>query len=402
MLIIQHTVSIQRGLIEMPSIIGVGSTKFGELWQYGLRELISYASMNALKSANIELKDVDSLFVANCFSNTINGQNNINALCADELRIQNVVSIGGGDAAGAYAIVQAANSIMAGQSKIALVIGVEKMSDITTTDATRVISELTDQEFEASTGATLASLYAMITLRHMKLYGTTNNHLDMVSVKNHLNAVENEIAQFRFKVTIDDVGKSPMVAYPIRVLNSAAPSDGCCALVMCNDEIAKDYKNKIQLIGSGIGSDFMAVHERDDITTFNSVSSASKTALLKAGIKLDEISFAEIHDSFSIGEIISIEDIGFTKKGTGGKFIENGYANLDGKVPINPSGGLKGCGHPFAATGVRQAIEAFYQLNNNAGNRQVRNGKYALTETISGSGTTAVVNIFSSKVKNND
>lgn len=386
----------------MPSIVGIGSTKFGELWQYGLRELISYASINALKSANIGLKDVDSLFVANCFSSTINGQNNINAICTDELGIHNAVSIGGGDAAGAYAIVQAANSIMAGQSKIALVIGVEKMSDITTTDATRVVSELADQEWEASTGATLASLYAMITLRHMKLYGTTNNQLDMVSVKNHSNAVENEIAQFRFKLTMDDVRKSPMVAYPIRVLNSAAPSDGCCALVMCNSELAKEYKNKIHLIGSGVGADFMALHEREDITTFNAVSSASKTALLRARIKLDEISFAEIHDSFSIGEIMSIEDIGFTKKGAGGKFIEDGNADLDGKLPVNPSGGLKGCGHPFAATGIRQAIEAFYQLNNNAGKRQARNAKYALTETISGAGAAAVVNIFSNKVKNND
>jgi len=377
------------------NIIGVGSTTFSEHWHYGLREMISYASLNALKSANIELKDVDSLFVANCLGSTINGQNNINAICSDELAIQNSVAIGGGDAAGAYAIAQAANSIMAGQSKIALVIGVEKMSDMPITDITQIASEVTEQEYEASTGATLASLYAMITLKHMKLYGTTDKQLGSVSIKNHSNAVENEIAQFRFKVMMEDIAKSPMIADPIRLLHSAAPSDGCCALIMCNEGSAKEYKDKIQLAGTGIGADFMAVHEREDITTFNSVRSASKSALANAGIKVEDISFAEVHDSFSIGEIISIEDISFTKKGNGGKFIEEGNAELDGKIPINPSGGLKGCGHPFAATGIRQAIEAFYQLNNKAGKRQVKNPKYALTENISGTGATAVVNIYS-------
>ena len=391
-----QTKSSENGLDEMkPSIIGVGSTTFREHWHYGLREMIRFATSNALKSANIELKEIDSLFVANCFGSTINGQNNINALCSDELGIQNSVAISGGDAAGAYAIVQAANSILSKQNKISLVIGVEKMSDMPITDMTKIVSEVTEQEYEASTGATLASLYAMITLIHMKLYGTTNKQLSMVSIKNHSNAVENEIAQFRFKVAMDDIAKSPMVADPIRLLHSAPHSDGCCALIMCNEEMAKKYKDKIQIIGTGIGADFMAVHEREDITTFNAVSSASKTAIAKAGIKIEDISFAEIHDSFSIGEIISLEDIGFAKKGTGGKFVEEGNADLYGKIPINPSGGLKGCGHPFAATGIRQAIESFYQLNGTAGKRQVKNPKYALTENISGTGATAVVNIYS-------
>lgn len=376
------------------NIIGVGSTAFSEHWHYGLREMISQAVSSALRSANIGLKDVDSLFVANCFAGTINGQNNINALCSDELALQNSIAIGGGDAAGAYAIVQAANSIMSKQSKIALVIGVEKMSDMPITDITKIVSEVTEQEYEAGTGATLASLYAMITLKHMNMYGTTEKQLGMVSIKNHSNAAENKIAQFKFKIMMDDIAKSPMVADPIRLLHSAAPSDGCCSLVMCNEEIAEKYRDKAQIVGTGAGADFMAVHEREDITTFNSVRYASKAAFAQAGIKIEDISFAEVHDSFSIGEIISIEDIGFAKKGNGGKFIEEGNADIDGKIPINPSGGLKGCGHPFAATGIRQAIEAFEQLNNKAGKRQVKNPKYALTENISGTGATAVVNIY--------
>ena len=162
-----------------------------------------------------------------------------------------------------------------------------------------------------------------------------------------------------------------------------------------HEDLVSYIQDKITLLGTGIGSDSLAVHERKDITTFNAVKNASKIAIENAGIKLDDVSFAEVYDTFSIGEIMSIEDLGFVKKGMGGKFIEDGSANIDGKIPINPSGGLKGCGHPFAASGVRQVIEAFQQLSNQAGNRQVKNAKYALTEAISGTGASAVVNIFS-------
>ena len=377
------------------SIIGAGSTEFREHWGYGIKELVGEAAKKAIKSANLGFKDIDSLFVANCFSALINGQNNINVVCSDILGINNSTLIGGGDASGAYAIVQAANSILSGSSKTALVIGVEKMSDLGANEITEAVSQITDYEYEAVNGATLASLYAMITTKHMKEHGTTEEQLDMVSIKNHKNAIENEIAQFRFGISREDIAKSPMIASPLRVLHSAAPSDGCCALVLCSGDEAKKRKNKISLIGSGIGSDYLAVHERQDITTFNSAKIAAKNAFRNAGIKLSDISFAELHDSFSIGEIISIEDLGFAKKGDGGKFIENGLGNIDGKIPINPSGGLKGCGHPLAATGIRQAIEAFHQLNNAAGKRQVKNAKYALTETLSGTAAAAVVNIFS-------
>jgi acetyl-CoA C-acetyltransferase len=376
-------------------VIGVGSTKFREHWGHGIKDLVNVACKNALASANLKLNDVDSLFVANCFGGLVNGQGNINSLCSDMLGIENSFSIGGGDSSGAYSIVQAANAITSGNCKVALVMGVEKMSDLGLSEVTELVSQVIDYESEAVIGATLASLYAMITMKHMELYGTTDQQLAAVSVKNHSNATENEIAQFRYKVTQEQVMKSPLVSDPIRVLNSAAPSDGCCALVMCSDEIAKKHKRKIDLIGSGMGADSMAVQNREDITTFKSIKSASKKALLKAGLKIEDISFAEVHDSFSIGEIISIEDLGLAQKGDGGKFIEDGSADLKGKFPINPSGGLKACGHPFAATGIRQAIESFYQLTNSSGIRQVKKAKYALTESLSGTGSTAVVNIFS-------
>ena len=377
------------------NIIGAGSTSFGELWQFGIKEMIIKAALDALKSANIEAKKVDSLFIANCFSGTINGQNDLAAICADELLIQNCNSVGGGDASGAHAIVQAANAIISKQSKIALVIGAEKLSDMQANEITQISSQLLDQEHEASCGATLPSMYAMIARMHMKMHGTSAYQLAMVPVKNHSNALENDIAHFRFRISADDVEKSPLVSDPIRVLHSAAPCDGCCALVMCDESIAKESKAAIKIAGSAIGSDFIGVHSRDDITTFNSLKLASNSALSQAKINIKDISFAELHDSFSISEIISIEDIGLAKKGEGGLFIEKGHANIDGKTPINPSGGLKGCGHPFAATGIRQAMEAYLQLTGKASNRQVKYPRHALTANLSGTGATAVVNIYS-------
>jgi acetyl-CoA C-acetyltransferase len=164
---------------------------------------------------------------------------------------------------------------------------------------------------------------------------------------------------------------------------------------MCDEQTAKKHKTKIDLIGAGVGSDLIAVNEREDITVFNSLKHAAKTALAQAKITPEDISFAELCDSFSISEIMSMEDIGFCKKGKAGEFIEKGNANLDGKLPINTSGGLKGCSHPLAATGIRQAIECFYQLNNIASRRQIKNAKYGLASTISGTGASAVVSIFS-------
>ena len=270
-------------------------------------------------------------------------------------------------------------------------------SPLSMSDIVGAVSCLADHEYEAYTGATLASLYGMITQKHMEKYGTTEAQIASVSVKSHSNAVNNEFAQFRFNVDADSVMKSPVVASPVRVLGSAAACDGCCAIIMCSGEAARKRRKKARLIGYGTGNDVVALHGREDITSFRALKDASRLALQDAGIGIQDISFAEVYDPFSIAEIISIEDLGISKAGEGGKFIENGFADIGGKCPINPSGGLKGCGHAFAANGVRQAMEAFIQLNGDAGARQVKNAKCALASCMSGTGSDAVVNIFSNE-----
>lgn len=374
-------------------IIGAGSTRFGEHWELGIRNMISYASRKAIEHAGIKTENIDSAFVANCFGSLITGQSNVSAIAGDELGIQNTVQISGGDDAGSRAIMHAVNMVDSGKSKAAIVIGVEKTSDISSSQMLRMISHMTSSE-EAASGATLASLYAMMTKKHMWLYGTTEEQMAMSSVKNHSNAMKNEISQFKISVTKEKVIASPIVADPLRVLNSAVASDGCSAVIICNEAMAKKSMEKIRIAGMGSGADYLAVASRENIAELNAVKTAVENALKSAGMKLRDIDFAEVHDVFSIAEIMCIEAMGFAKAGEGGKFIKEGHGNLDGKIPINPSGGLKGCGHPFAATGVRQAIEAFYQLTGNAGERQVKNAKCCIAQTLSGSGSSAAVNIF--------
>lgn len=375
-----------------PHIIGAASTKFGELWECDLKDLIRETSVNAVKSADIKLKDIDSLFVANCFSGVISSQSSISALCSDELGIKNSVHISGDN--GSFAILQAANSIISGESRIVLVIGVEKLTDVSAKDIAKISSALMSRE-ESLAGSTLAAAYAMMTLRYMKQYGITEEQINKIPIKAHSNAAENEIAQFRAPITGKDILGSPFAAEPVRMLNSSSFCDGCSAIVMCNDEIAENYRNKIKLIASGVGSDFLSLHEREDITQFNAVKEASKAAFAKCGLNPGDISFAEVNDIFSISEIMAIEGMGFAEKGEGAVFIENGHADLNGRIPINPSGGLKAIGHPFAATGIRQAMECFLQLNGMAGIRQIKKPKYALAENHSGTGANAVVSIFS-------
>lgn len=375
-----------------PFIIGAASTKFGELWEHDLKDLIREASIKAVKSTGIEIRNIDSLFVANCFSGIISNQNNISALCSDELGIKNSVHIGGDN--GSFAILQAASSIISGESRIALVIGSEKLTDIPTKDIVKISSALMSLE-ESLSGLTLAGAYAMMTSRYMRQFGITEEQINKIPLKAHSNAVENEIAQFRNLITYKDILNSPFAAAPVRMLNSSSFCDGCSAIIMCNEETAEEFKNKIRLVAYGTGSDFLALHERDDITELKSAALASKTAFAKCGLNPSDISFAEVNDIFSISEIMAIEGLGFVEKGQATKFIEKGNADLNGKLPINPSGGFKACGHPFAATGIRQAMECFLQLNGMAGKRRVKNPKYALAENHSATGANAVVSIFS-------
>jgi acetyl-CoA C-acetyltransferase len=244
-------------------------------------------------------------------------------------------------------------------------------------------------------GATFPGLYAMMARLHMHKYGTTQKQLAAVAVKNHHNGTMNPKAQFQNEITIDTVINSVMVADPLRVFDCSPISDGASAVVIAPADIAKKYTDTpIYVKASAQASGTISLHDRPDITTIDATVAAANWAYKMAKVTAKDINFAEVHDCFTIAEICAIEDLGFVKKGEGGKAAESGLTAIGGKIPVNPSGGLKACGHPVGATGVKQAVEMVLQLRGEAGKRQIDGANIGLTHNVGGSGGTAVVHIF--------
>lgn len=230
----------------------------------------------------------------------------------------------------------------------------------------------------------------MIAQEHMRKYKTTKKDLALISCKNHKNATLNKYAQFQKEIKVNDVLNASPVAEPLGLLDCSPITDGAAATILSSNK-----KSKVKLVASEVATSTLALHNRKDITTLDAAVKASRKAYNSIKIKPEDIDIAEVHDCFTIAEILAYEDLGFIKKGEGSKLIRSGKTNLDGQLPINTSGGLKACGHPVGATGIKQVIEIATQLSGKTGSRQVKkNLKYGLTHNIGGSGATAVVNIL--------
>jgi len=229
----------------------------------------------------------------------------------------------------------------------------------------------------------------------MHQYKTTREQLAHVAVKNHKNGSMNPNAQFRSKVTLEQVMNSTMVADPLRLLDCSPVSDGGAAVILCSLDYAKKLKRPfIKVKASSQTSGTIALHSRDSLTSLNCVSVAAEKAYKQANLKPSDINFAEVHDCFSIAEIVVTEDLGFFEKGKGGEAVEQGLTSLNGKIPINTSGGLKSKGHPVGATGIAQIIECYEQLTGNAGDRQIKNAKIGLAQNMGGSGASCTIHIL--------
>ena len=235
----------------------------------------------------------------------------------------------------------------------------------------------------------------MIATRHMYEYGTTREQLAQIAVKNHANGALNPFAQFKRPMTIEKILNAPFEAYPLGMLDCSPVSDGAAAVILCAADKMKDYNGKpVKIIGTGQASDTLALHGRRDICTFDSTVNAAKKAYEQAKIKPNDIDVAEVHDCFTIAEILAIEDLGFVKKGEGGKAIDNKITTIDGQIPVNTSGGLKAKGHPVGATGVSQIAEIVMQLRDQADQRQVKDAKIGLAHNVGAVGASCVVNIL--------
>jgi len=381
------------------AVIGIGITKFGELWDKSFRQLIAEAGSKAILDAGIEGKEIDGMYVGSMSSGRFVGQEHVGALVADAAGFSHMhipsTRVEGACASGGLAVRQGYLSIASGMNDIVVVGGMEKMNDVGGNDATATLATAADQEWEAFFGATFPALYAMIATRHMHEYGTTKEQLAQVAVKNHANGAKNPYAQYRREITLELAMNATTVAYPLGLLDCSPVTDGAASLILCTADKAKKYTDKpIKIIGSGQGSDSLALHGRRDICTLDATVHAAKTAYKQAGITSKDIDFAEVHDCFTIAEICAIEDLGFVKKGEGGKAIDNKITTLDGSLPVNTSGGLKSKGHPVGATGVAQMVEVTQQLRGEAEARQVKDAKIGLAHNVGGSGATCVVHIM--------
>jgi len=381
------------------AVIGVGMTKFGELWDRSFRQLIAEAGSKAIFDAGIEGKDIDALYIGSMSSGRFVGQEHVGALVADAAGFSHLhipaTRVEGACASGGLAVRQGYLSIASGMHDIVVVGGIEKMNDVAGVSAVETLATAADQEWEAFFGATFPGLYAMIATRHMHDYGTTKEQLAQVAVKNHANGAKNPYAQYRFEITVEQVMSATPVAHPLGLLDCSPVSDGAAAIVLCAMDKAKRYTDKpVKIIGSGQASDTLPLHGRRDITTLDATVYAAKMAYKQANLTPKDIDVAEVHDCFTIAEICAIEDLGFVEKGEGGRAIEDKITTLDGEIPVNTSGGLKAKGHPVGATGVAQVVEIVEQLRGEADKRQVKDARIGLTHNVGGSGATCVVHIL--------
>jgi acetyl-CoA C-acetyltransferase len=375
------------------AVVGVGQTSFGEKWNKSMKDLIVEAGFAAIKDASLEEKP-QSLYLGSMSSGRFVGQEHTGAIAADCLGLKiPATRCEAACASGSLAFRSAYHAIASGECDIAIVLGVEKMTDLKTSDTVASLALAGDQEWEASVGLTFAGLYALMARAHMNKYGTTREQLAMVSVNNHKNAVGNKYAQFPFAITLEQVIKSTMIADPLTLLDCSPITDGAAALILTSENIAKKTDNPVWLLGSGQASDTVALHDRSSFTEIAAAEVAGKIAMKQAEITQKDINVLEVHDCFSINEILSLESLGFCEKGMGGKFVESGEIKNTGIIPTNTTGGLKAGGHPVGATGIRQIIDIVRQLRGVSHN-QIKGARYGANLNVGGSGATAVVNIF--------
>ena len=378
------------------AVIGVGMTKWGELWEKSLRDIFTETALLAIDDAGVDR--IDSMHIGCMSSGIFVGQEHLASLLSDYLGLNPIPAtrVESACVSGGLAFRLGWLEVASGLNDIVLVGGVEKMTDVDGGDATYALATAADQEYESFNGVTFPGLYAMIARAHMHRYGTTREQLAMVAVKNHENGSRNPNAQFPMKITVDQVINSVKVAEPLNILDCSPITDGAAAAILCPLDMAKQICKKpvVKVIGSGHATDTIQLAQRADLTSLAGTVKAGEMAFKMAGMTPEDIDFAEVHDCFTIAEICITEGLGFVERGQGGKAVEAGLTARDGKIPVNVSGGLKSKGHPVGATGVGQIYEVVSQLRGEAGDRQLSNPKIGLTQNMGGSGGSTVVHIL--------
>jgi acetyl-CoA C-acetyltransferase len=384
------------GNMRKVAIVGIGHGKFGVRSDASLRELTFEAIKACLDDAGFPLKEVDSMvtgIAGDEFSFSLQPSAQVHDYIGfypkPNFRVE------GACATGSMALRTGWMNVASGLADVVLVVGVEKMTEVPTSVATDIMGRGGDAIWEYPFGTTFPGYYAMIAQAHMAAFGTTEEQMAMVAVKNHYYGSLNPFAHMQKEITLDKALTSFIVAYPLKLYDCSLITDGAAAVLLASEERAKRISKKpVWMVGLGLATDTMRISERNSLTSIQAVREAAKTAYKMAGIGPTDIDLATVHDCFTIAEIVAYEDLGFCEKGEGGKLIEAKETYVNGKIPVNVDGGLKSKGHPLGATGVSMAIEITKQLRGDAGERQVKNAEIGLAHNVGGTGQVVAVHIF--------
>jgi len=376
-------------------IVGIGHGRFGRRSDANVQELAFEPFRDALADAGgLSRKDIDALIIGS--SPEYHKQRSLPGVVAEYLGMnpQATWLTEAACASGSSAIRTAYMAIKSGMHDIVAVIGLQKMTELSTPEILALMGRVGDVQWESIFGTTFPGYYALYATRHMYEFKTTKEQMAMVAVKNHHYGTMNPKALFQKEVTIERCLSSDEVAYPLNVFDCCANADGAACIIMTNEKMAKKLNDTpIWFEGMGCASAQMSVLRRPHLVGIPSTVEASKQAYKQANIKPQDVQVADVHDCFTIAEIMAYEDLGFCEKGQGGKFIEEKQSYIDGKTPVNVDGGLKAKGHPVGATGVSMTTEIVKQLRGEAGKRQV-NAEVGLTHNVGGIGQYCFVHIL--------
>ncbi len=380
------------------SIVSAGMSKFGKREGLYGRELFVEAASEAFERCpNLDPKnDIKAAFIG-MMGESFEHQGHTGPTVLDWAGLLPIQAFRTEGACGssATAIRMGMFAVRSGMADIVLVGGVEKMTHRATGDVTEYLAMACDYPFEQWNGLTFPGLFAMVATAHMHKYGTTEEQMALVAVKNHRHGALNPKAHMQKEISLENAMSSRVIAWPLKLYDCSLITDGASCLVLTKPEFAKKFTDSpVHIIGSGQASDTIGLYERREFTTLRVGRLAASEAYETAGISPLETDVAEVHDCFTIAEIVAYEDLGFCKPGKGGCFIAEGQSQIGGEVAVCTSGGLKSKGHPVGATGTAQAYEIYLQLTGQAGKRQVQGAEIGLTHNIGGLGATGVVNVY--------
>lgn len=374
-------------------LIGSGQTKFGELWDKSLRDLMEDATASCLESAACSPLGIDLVIVANMLGERLNDQAHLGGIASSMLpHHPPAIRVESACASGAIALSTACGLLESGRVRTVLVIGVEKMTDASVDDVSTALMGAADAERDRTAGLTFPGIFGIIAARYMHDYGLTREQLSLVSTVHHAHAVSNPFAQFRQAIPAETISKSPLVADPLRLLDCSPISDGAATVLL-----STEHRSSQRLIASSMTTDTVSLTERSTITSFSATRDGVEQALREAEIDRSQISCVETHDCFSIAAIINMEDLGFADEGDGISVYQELHETLTGdfnrrmvdnhRPVVNQSGGLKACGHPVAATGIKQLVDIGKQL-------QSSGARYGMTHNFGGACATCGIHIL--------